>query len=1262
MVKTVSGFNNLTVSDKLTLKTVVANGSVGTSGQVLTSNGSGNAYWSTLVGVNTSAQYTFTNTINFSNSITIDNNKNLNFRTVNTSAQASFVQQSDDNFVMYTTNSAYGQRAVWSIFANSSSSNLNFSVRTQFNGGLYIPTGVTLLDSTGSQGSAGQILASNGSGNVYWVSPSVASVNTSAQYTWTNTHTFQANVSFTGNGIGITSNTGAIYVGGISDANWKIGRNLGVYTKWRYTNNSLDIAVANSNLEGFTIGNSINPGNAYFETGFLGTFIASNVTIGNSSSNVSINSTAFSGTSNNSSYLGGVLAASYVQNTDSRTLSGNISFTGANLVVLGTNTYITSNVLIGSTASFYSINGQANASGGNFIANAYATLSGAGGNYLAFGQQTNFSQWIQSGFSSAGTPVYYNIILNPLGGNIGINNTAPTDRLSVNGNTYIGANLTVAGANLIVSTGVISGNGTSITSVNAIALNGQPASYYTNATNITTGTLPYAQIPANIVNTTGSFTLSGNTTLAGTNTVISSNLNVTGTFINVASAFVANSTGAYHTGTMNAASHTVGTAFTANATVVNAVSYYAGTTLIGNTTGPYGKTEGNLNVNSSLISNTLLRVDNRSIVANDTPAGYLRFGFTSFAVNNTSPYGDFLQLRSYTDSSGGSDNLLVFNKSTIGVRVYQAAWTNSTTGNTSAYTNYKDLAFTDGTNATGTWNITANNASNLGGTAAASYQLNSTLNANIASYLPNYTGVVNGSSLAVGTSTIANSTGVYTGVVNGSSITVGTAFTANATVVNAVSYYAGSTLIGNTTGPYGKTEGNLNVNSALTANNSTNLGGTAAASYQLNSTLNANIASYLPTYTGVVNGSSLAVGTSTVSNATGLWTTGTVNAAIHQAGSPLTGTGGFYANTTTLIVGNNTINTTITSAGLTVNGASVVNSSVVNSAAHTISTTFIANTTGVYHTGTMNAASYTTGSTGTGTGGLIANVTTLFIGNNTVNAFLNTTQLNINAVTIANTTGVYTGTINAASHTVGTSTIANSTGIYTGIVNATTISTGSVNVINASGLTTTANVSIGAAGDLIITAGAGISANGGFGTSGQVLTSNASSIYWSTIAAGATLNANNTETGTFYFGMANTTSGTWSNAVVSTTKISFVPNTGALTVNGSISATTKSFLIDHPTKSGMKLRYASLEGPENGVYVRGKINGYVIELPDYWTGLVDEDTITVQLTAIGEPQNLYVVKISDNQVFICGENGSMPYCYYTVYGERKDVDKLIVEY
>ena len=115
------------------------------------------------------------------------------------------------------------------------------------------------------------------------------------------------------------------------------------------------------------------------------------------------------------------------------------------------------------------------------------------------------------------------------------------------------------------------------------------------------------------------------------------------------------------------------------------------------------------------------------------------------------------------------------------------------------------------------------------------------------------------------------------------------------------------------------------------------------------------------------------------------------------------------------------------------------------------------------------------------------------------------------------------------------------------------------------------------------------------------------------------------------------------------------------TVVGLLTATQKSFTIDHPTKEGMKLRYGSLEGPENGVYVRGKLDGTnVIELPEYWTKLVDPDSITVQLTSIGSAQSLYVEYIVDNTIIVGGSENVK--CFYMVNGERVDVEKLEVEF
>ncbi len=54
------------------------------------------------------------------------------------------------------------------------------------------------LYANASLGTNGQFLASNGT-TVYWTTPPDVSTNTAAAYTWTNTHTFQANVNFQSN-------------------------------------------------------------------------------------------------------------------------------------------------------------------------------------------------------------------------------------------------------------------------------------------------------------------------------------------------------------------------------------------------------------------------------------------------------------------------------------------------------------------------------------------------------------------------------------------------------------------------------------------------------------------------------------------------------------------------------------------------------------------------------------------------------------------------------------------------------------------------------------------------------------------------------------------------------------------------------------------------------------------------------------------------------------------------------------------------------
>jgi hypothetical protein len=120
-----------------------------------------------------------------------------------------------------------------------------------------------------------------------------------------------------------------------------------------------------------------------------------------------------------------------------------------------------------------------------------------------------------------------------------------------------------------------------------------------------------------------------------------------------------------------------------------------------------------------------------------------------------------------------------------------------------------------------------------------------------------------------------------------------------------------------------------------------------------------------------------------------------------------------------------------------------------------------------------------------------------------------------------------------------------------------------------------------------------------------------------------------------------------------------ITQVASLSGAGAFAAITKSFDIVHPTKEGMRLRYGSLEGPENGVYVRGITTDNVIELPEYWTGLIHEESITATLTSMGKFQEVYIEKIEDYKVYI---GGTVEKISYVIYGERKDVDKLTVEY
>ncbi len=107
----------------------------------------------------------------------------------------------------------------------------------------------------------------------------------------------------------------------------------------------------------------------------------------------------------------------------------------------------------------------------------------------------------------------------------------------------------------------------------------------------------------------------------------------------------------------------------------------------------------------------------------------------------------------------------------------------------------------------------------------------------------------------------------------------------------------------------------------------------------------------------------------------------------------------------------------------------------------------------------------------------------------------------------------------------------------------------------------------------------------------------------------------------------------------------------------------KSFDIEHPNKDGWRLRHVCVEGPESAVYIRGRLTGKnMIELPKYWNGLVDYDSITVQLQPIGDRHfHLNVMEIDKEKVVVKEADDKPIDCFYHVWANRLGPE-LHVEY
>lgn len=129
---------------------------------------------------------------------------------------------------------------------------------------------------------------------------------------------------------------------------------------------------------------------------------------------------------------------------------------------------------------------------------------------------------------------------------------------------------------------------------------------------------------------------------------------------------------------------------------------------------------------------------------------------------------------------------------------------------------------------------------------------------------------------------------------------------------------------------------------------------------------------------------------------------------------------------------------------------------------------------------------------------------------------------------------------------------------------------------------------------------------------------------------------------------------------------------GDTTITGHLAATSKSFLINHPTQANKKLQYGSLESPYHGIRLTDKnkisADSVQVNLPDYISALVNEDKVNVQLTNINHDKVLFVKEVNVNQNnFVVGINRGWfdknEYEFYWSFtAERKDIPKLTVEF
>ncbi len=115
-------------------------------------------------------------------------------------------------------------------------------------------------------------------------------------------------------------------------------------------------------------------------------------------------------------------------------------------------------------------------------------------------------------------------------------------------------------------------------------------------------------------------------------------------------------------------------------------------------------------------------------------------------------------------------------------------------------------------------------------------------------------------------------------------------------------------------------------------------------------------------------------------------------------------------------------------------------------------------------------------------------------------------------------------------------------------------------------------------------------------------------------------------------------------------------NSYGVYANGDLGASgTKSFVEPHPADPSKVIRFVSLEGPEAGTYFRGTASTRggvcVIEVPEPFRMVTDEEGLTVQVTTVGSGAHSWVESESLDRIVV--RSSADTKLHYLVQGVRK---------